>query len=120
MTLSSTINNVLNIRIRLLFNGGVSLDGLLPITPDRLDLVQVLDAEGNILLSDDDDTEIVLGLADLGPAPAPHTQCEKDNWVTDGDNYLDICLNIPREGDQSFTSLITNFYQDIKHIFVKL
>ena len=85
-----------------------------------MDLVQVLDAEGNILLSDDDDTEIVLGLADLGPAPAPHTQCEKDNWVTDGDNYLDICLNIPREGpiiyffDDKFLS------RDIKYIFVKL
>ena len=84
----------INNRIRLLFNGGVTLDGLLPITPDRLDLVQVLDAEGNVLPAKD----IVLGLADLGPAPAPHIQCEKDNWVTDGDNYLDICLNIPREG----------------------
>ena len=37
----------MNLYIRLLFNGGVTLDGLLPITPDRLDLVQVLDAAGN-------------------------------------------------------------------------
>ena len=83
----------INNRIRLLFNGGVTLDGLLPITPDRLDLIQVLDAEGNVLPAKD----IVLGLADLGPAPAPQTQCEKDNWVTDGDNYLDVCLNIPSD-----------------------
>ena len=50
----------------MLFNGGVTLDGLLPITPDRLDLVQVMDAEGNLLPSN-----IVLGLADLGTDPAP-------------------------------------------------
>ena len=77
----------------MLFNGGVSLDGLLPITPDRLDLVQVMDAQGNLLPSN-----IVLGLADLGTDPAPKTPCEKENWPTDGDNYLDICLNIPKTG----------------------
>ena len=41
----------MNLYIRLLFNGGVTLDGLLPITPDRLDLVQVLDAAGNSIPS---------------------------------------------------------------------
>ena len=34
----------------MLFNGGVTLDGLLPITPDRLDLVQVMDAEGKFFI----------------------------------------------------------------------
>ena len=29
---------------------------------------------------------------------APKTPCEKQNWPTDGDNYLDICLNIPKAG----------------------
>ena len=29
---------------------------------------------------------------------APLTQCEKDNWITDGDNYLDVCLKIPKNG----------------------
>ena len=33
----------------------------------------------------------VLGLADLG-ATLPEKQCEKDTYVTDGDNYLDVCL----------------------------
>ena len=52
-------------RLKLLFNGGVWLDGLLPLTPERLDLVQVLDAEVNQISSN-----IALGLADLGPAPS--------------------------------------------------
>ena len=86
-------------RIKLLFNGGPSLDGLLPITPDRLDIIQVLDADLNILPSN-----IVLGIADLGPAPIPQTACEKENWVTDGDNYLDVCLKI-----SEFTSLTPTF-----------
>ena len=48
-------------------------------------------------------SNIVLGLADLGTAPTPKTKCEKDNWVTDGDNYLDVCLNIPPTGFEHST-----------------
>eukprot|EP01049_Picozoa_sp_SAG25_P005754 SAG25_NODE_403_length_8470_cov_48.785506_4_plen_361_part_00 len=76
-------------RLRLLFDGGVSIDGQRPITPDRTDLFQLLDARNVSLPS-----AVVLGLADLGTAPAPKKQCEKDTWLTDHDNYMDICLDM--------------------------
>eukprot|EP00927_Polykrikos_kofoidii_P068053 TRINITY_DN63449_c0_g1_i1.p1 TRINITY_DN63449_c0_g1~~TRINITY_DN63449_c0_g1_i1.p1 ORF type:complete len:379 (+),score=45.34 TRINITY_DN63449_c0_g1_i1:62-1138(+) len=75
-------------RIVLLFDGGVTLDGLRGITPDRTDLVELHDAEGSVLPA-----EAVLGLADLGSS-IPQTQCEKDMYVHDGDNYVDICLKM--------------------------
>jgi hypothetical protein len=40
------------------------------------------------------DAGAILGLADLGKAPMPSTQCEKDTYQTDTDNYLDVCLNM--------------------------
>jgi len=75
-------------RVRLLFDGGVTLDGVKPITPDRTDLVLLLDSAAGAAMYPPGK---VLGLADLG-ATLPRTQCEKDTYVTDGDNYLDICL----------------------------
>ena len=76
-------------RLRLLFDGGVTIDGHRPITPDRTDLFQLLDSRGVSLPSG-----VVLGLADLGTAPAPVQQCEKDTWAHDQDNYLDVCLDM--------------------------
>lgn len=76
-------------RLRLLFDGGVTLDGHRPITPDRTDLFQLLDSHGVSLPSG-----VILGLADLGTAPAPVKQCEKDTWAHDHDNYLDVCLDM--------------------------
>ena len=76
-------------RLRLLFDGGVTIDGHRPITPDRTDLFQLLDSRGVSLPSG-----VVLGLADLGTAPAPFEQCEKDTWAHDNDNYLDVCLDM--------------------------
>jgi hypothetical protein len=76
-------------RIRLLFDGGVSLDAVKQITPDRTDLIEIHDASGQPL-----DNITYLGLADLGAAPMPKTQCEKDTYATDGDNYLDVCLKL--------------------------
>eukprot|EP01046_Picozoa_sp_COSAG06_P061342 COSAG06_NODE_13413_length_1259_cov_1.687931_1_plen_192_part_00 len=76
-------------RLRLLFDGGVTIDGHRPITPDRTDLFQLLDSRGVSLPSG-----VVLGLADLGTAPAPVEQCEKDTWAHDNDNYVDICLDM--------------------------
>ena len=76
-------------RLRLLFDGGVSLDGRHPITPDRTDLFEVLDSQGEPLPS-----ASILGLADLGTAPMPKLPCEKETYETDGDNYLDICLSL--------------------------
>ena len=83
-------------RLRLLFDGGVSLDGVQPITPDRVDLFQVLDAEGTLL-----PPSAVLGLADLGGAPFPSSACEKANWPTDGDNYVDVCLHLMQGAAQA-------------------
>merc|ERR1712224_805803 len=76
-------------RLRLLFNGGMTLDGLTALTPDRTDMFIVADANGQILPAD-----AVLGLADLGNGATPEAQCEKDAYADDGDNYLDICLNL--------------------------
>ena len=57
--------------------------------PERTDLFQLLDAH-NV----SPPPTVVLGLADLGTAPAPTTECEKRSWATDGDNYLDVCLDM--------------------------
>lgn len=76
-------------RVALLFDGGVSLDGVRPITPDRTDLFELLDSNGKHLPA-----RVFLGLADLGTTPIPSTDCEKANWPTDIDNYLDICLTL--------------------------
>ena len=76
-------------RIRLLFDGGVSLRNQHPITPDRTDLFQLLDAH-NVSLP----PGVVLGLADLGTKPAPQLPCEKSAWQVDGDNFVDICLDM--------------------------
>mmetsp|Transcript_40581 Transcript_40581/g.107550 ORF Transcript_40581/g.107550 Transcript_40581/m.107550 type:complete len:349 (-) Transcript_40581:85-1131(-) len=75
-------------RISLLFDGGVTLDGKRALTPDRTDIFQVSDVDGEPLPSG-----VVLGLADLG-STAPQTQCEKDTYVHDQDNYVDICLKM--------------------------
>merc|ERR1712003_173639 len=48
-------------RIVFLFDGGVTLDGLRGITPDRTDLFQLRSADGKPF-----PLEAVLGLADLG------------------------------------------------------
>jgi len=75
-------------RIVLLFDGGVTLDGVRGITPDRTDLVQLSSSDGTAFPADS-----VLGLADLGNS-IPQTQCEKDTYAHDGDNYVDICLKM--------------------------
>lgn len=76
-------------RLRLLWDGGVSLDGRRPITPDRTDLFRVKSAAGIALPA-----EAVLGLADLGRQPAPSARHDRDVYAQDGDNYLDICLGL--------------------------
>eukprot|EP01062_Namystynia_karyoxenos_P077805 TRINITY_DN7914_c0_g1_i1.p1 TRINITY_DN7914_c0_g1~~TRINITY_DN7914_c0_g1_i1.p1 ORF type:complete len:346 (+),score=73.44 TRINITY_DN7914_c0_g1_i1:65-1102(+) len=75
-------------RVRLLFSGGMTTDGALPLTPDRTDVIRLTDSSGKELPS-----AAVLGLADLGSS-VPQTDCEKKTYVTDGDNYLDICLRL--------------------------
>ena len=77
-------------RVRLLWNGGVSLDGQRPITPDRTDLFVLKDGDAALA------AVAVLGLADLGklPAPPPEALHERDTYASDGDNYLDVCLSL--------------------------
>lgn len=75
-------------RIRLLFNGGVTYDGLRSIVPDHTSLFELSTASGAMFPSQN-----YLGLADLG-STMPSTQCEKDTYVHDGDNYVDICLQM--------------------------
>ena len=74
-------------RIRMLWDGGVSNDGNRELTPDRTDLFRIVDAAGAELPASS-----VLGLADLGSEPAPRGDAERDAYVADGDNYLDVCL----------------------------
>merc|ERR1712137_591650 len=75
-------------RIVLLFDGGVSYDGRRGITPDRRDIFQLSVADGSPFPD-----EAYLGLADLGRS-IPQTQCEKDTYDHDGDNYVDVCLKM--------------------------
>lgn len=78
-------------RVVLLFDGGVTYDGRRGITPDRRDLFSFFDRGGAALPA-----EAVLGLADLGNS-IPTTQCEKDTYVHDQDNYVDVCLKMSAE-----------------------
>jgi hypothetical protein len=86
-------------RVRTLWDGGVTLDGNRPITPDRTDLFNLTDAAGGVLPASS-----VLGLADLGDSAAPSTKAGRDQMKQDGDNYLDVCLKL-RAGDAPPTSV---------------
>eukprot|EP00940_MAST-03C_sp_MAST-3C-sp2_P002289 g2289.t1 len=59
-------------RIRLLWDGGVSLDGANPITPDRVDLFNIRDEQGVLLPN-----ESILGLADLGSESIPSSAADR-------------------------------------------
>ena len=74
-------------RIRMLWDGGISIDGNRELTPDRTDLFRIVDTAGAELPASS-----VLGIADLGSKPAPRGDEERDAYVADGDNYLDVCL----------------------------
>ena len=76
-------------RVRMLWDGGVTLDGRRPITPDRVDLFALTDATGKPLPA-----AAVLGLADLGNRAAPSSRYERDGYRHDTDNFLDVCLDL--------------------------
>ena len=115
-------------RIRMLWDGGVSLDGANPITPDRVDLFNIRDDQGVLLPN-----ESILGLADLGSESIPSSAADRSAYAVDmvrararslsrfvyrkidghllhlrtslpiaqtprQDHYLDICLHL---GDES-------------------
>lgn len=76
-------------RIRMLWDGGVSNDGRRSFNPDQTDLFRLRDGGGAELPA-----ASVLGLADLGNAPAGSSAAERDGYKQDGDNYLDVCLRL--------------------------
>ena len=80
-------------RIRMLWNGGVSHDGRRSVNPDEINLFRVNDATGAELPA-----ASILGLADLGDQPAGTTVAARDGYISDSDNYLDLCLHLGGEG----------------------
>lgn len=73
--------------IKILFNAGMTKDGLRPLLPTDRDLFTVLKARGEVLLSNK-----FLGLADLGNGDSYREL--PDIYETDGDNYLDLCVRM--------------------------
>ena len=82
-------------RLRLLWNGGITHDGSHSLTPDNTDFFRVKDASGAALPA-----AAVLGLADLGDKPAPADASARLDYKEDGDNYLDICLDLGKGAPQ--------------------
>ena len=66
-----------------MFNGGVSR-GLKPLRYDQNDFYLITDDNGNRLGS-----KYILGLADMS-----NEIPDSDNFATDNDNFIDICLNL--------------------------
>ncbi len=86
--------------VRVTWSGGVSLDGVRPLTPDRGDIfdLRVLDPNGHLVGTGDPalgDSIRFLGLADLG-STVPDSP---DHYVTDGDNVIDLCLSLAGDFD---------------------
>jgi len=73
-------------RIRLVLNGGSTLDGVNGLMPNMTDVFHVLNAAGERITG-----SMILGLADLGSEPAQGYT--PDTYTDDGDNFFDICLN---------------------------
>lgn len=81
--------------IKVMFNGGFTIDGIHPLVPDDTRFFTILKKRAEKLLWNK-----FLGLADLGT----NTEIWKDvnelgeklntkqEYETDGDNYLDLCL----------------------------
>ena len=67
-----------------MFNGGVSR-GVRPLRSDQNDFYLIIDSDGNRL-----PTSKILGLADLGS----FYNANDDIVRVDGDNFIDICLNL--------------------------
>jgi len=75
--------------IRLAFSGGITLDGVTSIEPGMKNIFKV---------STDEDEELeYLGLGDLGNTVEGK---EGKNYLQDGDNYVDICLDSSMLGNK--------------------
>jgi len=70
-------------RVRLVINGGATWDGVNGMVPDTADAFELLDDAGNLI------SKPILGLADLGSKKSGTV----GSYVSDGDNFYDICLN---------------------------
>jgi len=70
--------------IKMAFSGGITLDGVHSVLPDSHDIFTVKTADGLQEIP-------YLGLGDLGKTT---TAEEGEEYVQDGDNYLDICLDL--------------------------
>ncbi len=73
-------------RLRIVLNGGGTLDGVHSVLPNATDLFEILDNTGAPV------TAPVLGLADLGAEQGSDSLTYKH----DGDNYYDVCLDASR------------------------
>ena len=73
-----------------MFNGGVSR-GLKPLRYDQNDFYLVTDDNGHRLGS-----KYILGLADMS-----NEIPDSDNFATDNDNFIDICLNLREIGTEN-------------------
>ena len=70
--------------IRMAFSGGVTLDGVTSVRPSEKDIFTLMTASSQEEIP-------YLGLADLGKA---ESEDEDTIYASDGDNYLDICLDL--------------------------
>jgi len=73
--------------IKILFNGGFTINGIHPLLPSDTSLFTIMKARGETLLWNK-----FVGLADLGTDDVWKTWPEI--YETDGDNYLDLCLHL--------------------------
>jgi len=83
--------------IRVAFSGGVTRDGVIAVTPDQMNVFSLRTVLGQQVE--------YLGLADLGKTVnADPGQI----YQQDGDNYLDICLNLSYQPEAIEEDLILN------------
>jgi hypothetical protein len=76
--------------IKILFNGGISTDGIHPLIPSDTRFFTIMKSRGRTLLWNK-----FKGLADLGTDPDIwKVELTKQEYETDGDNYLDLCLEL--------------------------
>lgn len=88
--------------IRIMFNGGMTKDGIHPLLPNDTSYFTVLMKRGKTLLWNN-----FIGLADLGSDESWKTTPEV--YPTDGDNFLDLCLQLG--ADDNFADITSVLIQ---------
>lgn len=88
--------------IKVLFNGGMTKDGIHPLIPTDTSLFTVIMKRGKTLLWNK-----FIGLADLGFDGDVTWKDWPESYVTDGDNYLDLCLQLAKTDNvEDITSVV--------------